>query len=367
MKIAFDNQIFFQQKYGGISRYFKILNEELSILNHNSKIFAGFHCNSYLRDIDKELVNGVFLERYPWRTERLLSYLSRWSLNRNLRKWNPDIVHETYYSARETTSLKCARVTTAYDMIHELFSNEFSSEDKTSIAKKATFQRADHIISISHSTKNDLIRLFDIDENKITVVHLGVDENFASQRFNEKIVKTRPYLLYVGARQGYKNFKGLLKAVADNSRLRADLDIVAFGGGPFSEFEKQLITELNLGNNQVVQVSGDDKVLVSLYKNAEAFVYPSIYEGFGLPPLESMMCECPVVSSNTSSMPEVIGNAGEYFSPTDTRSIAHAISNVVYSSFKKEELIVAGRERVKLFTWRKCAEQTSDVYKKLIG
>jgi len=367
MKIAFDYQIFFLQSYGGISRYFKILAEELSSLEQDVRVFSGLNCNNYLEDLDPSLVSGYKLQHYPRRTGRIINQLNHLVLGQKISSWCPDILHETYYSRRKTSNVNSARVTTVYDMIHELFPQAFSANDNTTEKKKAVFSRVDHIVSISHSTKADLVRLFGVDDSKISVVHLGVDASFASQPTIALDSGNRPYLLYVGSREGYKNFSNMLNAISEDSRLKNDFDVIAFGGGNFTEIEQVLIEKLRFREGQIRQISGSDQILVNLYKHAAAFIYPSLYEGFGLPPLEAMMCDCPVVSSNTSSMPEVIGNAGEYFDPVDLASMRQAISNVVYSPIRKEQLVQAGRHRAKLFGWDKCANETLDVYKKLIG
>ena len=105
----------------------------------------------------------------------------------------------------------------------------------------------------------------------------------------------------------------------------------------------------------------------SLYKDAIAFVYPSLYEGFGIPPLEAMAHQCPVVSSNTSSMPEVIGHAGEYFDPKEPESIKVAIENVVFSQSRIRDLKAKGLERIQVFSWQKCAKETLAIYKDMVG
>ena len=118
--------------------------------------------------------------------------------------------------------------------------------------------------------------------------------------------------------------------------------------------------------DQIIQLSGDDNILAFLYKKAAAFVYPSLYEGFGLPPLEAMANNCPVISSNTSSMPEVIGDAGEYFNPQIVEEIALAIEKVVYSPIRSQELIEKGQKRLTQYSWKDCAEKTLDIYKSIV-
>jgi glycosyltransferase involved in cell wall biosynthesis len=254
-------------------------------------------------------------------------------------------------------------------------------------AKRAAVQRADHIICISEHTRGDLLSLYQVSEKKVSVVHLGCDaaneqsaivntsinsstETSVNKRTNPTISdgrQGRPYLLYVGLREGYKNFEQLLRAIAQAPALLAEFDVLAFGGGTFTAHEQNLISTLGFKPIQVRQQSGNDASLNEAYQNATAFVYPSAYEGFGLPPLEAMAKSCPVISSNTSSMPEVIGVAGQYFDPQSLDSISGAIEAVVFSKERTQELIKLGRERVTLFTWRRCAQDTRAIYQAVLN
>lgn len=367
MKIAFDHQTFTYQSYGGISRYYTILADELIKQNQDVKVFAGMHRNNYITDLSEGVVKGVKLNKYPPKSGRLFQWLNHGISQIQMKSWQPDIIHETYYSALPTLKTNAVRVTTVYDMIHELFADQFSPRDKSTQWKKATFERVDHIISISHSTKRDLIELFGVDEQKITVVHLGVDLTAFQNKPASLSGFDKPFVLYVGGRGGYKNFSGLLKALAASSKLKNELDVVAFGGGAFNAAEQQLINQLGFKDSQVRQTGGSDDVLAALYHQAVVFVYPSLYEGFGLPPLEAMAAGCPVVSSNTSSMPEVIGEAGEYFNPNNLDEMRNVIEKVVFSDSLKSELITLGYKNIEKFTWQKCASETLSVYKGLTG
>ena len=124
---------------------------------------------------------------------------------------------------------------------------------------------------------------------------------------------------------------------------------------------------LGLALEQVMHVGGSDERLAAMYKGAAALVYPSKYEGFGIPPLEAMSLDCPVICSNTSSIPEVVGEAGEYFDPFDQDSIRAAIERVLQSPARRQQLVVLGRSRCKLFSWERCAEQTAAVYRRLVA
>ena len=131
--------------------------------------------------------------------------------------------------------------------------------------------------------------------------------------------------------------------------------------------ELEEISVLGFLEDQVIQKSGDDDLLGSLYSTARSFVYPSLYEGFGIPPLEAMANQCPVISSKTSSMPEVIGEAAEYFDPTDTDDMKRAIEDVVYSDSYIKKLRQSGKERLTTFSWNKCSRETLNIYKKVIS
>jgi glycosyltransferase involved in cell wall biosynthesis len=367
MKIAFDHQTFNSQSYGGISRYYTILAEGLLKQGQELSIFAGIHVNNYLSALPSDVVSGVKLKKYPPKTGRLFQAFNHYVANSQINHWQPDIIHETYYSSLPPPKASTPRVTTVYDMIHELYPKMFSTRDHTSKWKRNALNRVEHIISISHSTKKDLVELFGIDESKISVVHLGVDSSFSQYSPEQDSKIKRSFLLYVGGRGTYKNFNNALHAIANSERLKSDFDLIAFGGGRFNNDEFSLIESLGFRDGQIQQIGGSDCVLMALYHQASAFIYPSIYEGFGLPPLEAMASSCPVISSNSSSMPEVIGDAGEYFDPTEMDEMTVAIENVVYSGTRIEELKSLGLNRTKLFSWDECATETLDVYNKILG
>jgi len=365
MRVAFDHQIFSLQNYGGISRYFARIAEQMVGAGNDVGIFSPLHRNAYLKELPEGIVRGRWMEKYPPHTARLILAYNRLKGRSEMSRWQPQIVHETYYSRRPSfISEKCPIVLTVYDMIHELYPESFSSQDKTTALKQQAVERADHVICISESTRQDLMRLFAVPESKLSVVHLGV-EQFKKVSDKKYCDLPRPYLLYVGARYAYKNFAGLLRAVARSKRLKSDFDIVAFGGGEFSQDEQALMQSLGFSTGQVRQIGGDDALLGQLYEGAKAFVYPSIYEGFGLPPLEAMAHSCPVVSSSTSSMPEIIGNAGAFFDPGNDDEMAVAIERVVYSESEVARLVGLGLERLNHFSWLRCGQETLSIYNSL--
>ena len=367
MKITFDHQAFTMQPYGGISRYYTMLATELLVLNNDVSILAGIHQNNYLSSLPRDVVKGFKIDKYPPKMGRLFQTGIYYWANREIARLNPDIVHETYFSSMAESHKMAPRIVTVFDMIHELFPQSFNKDDGTTQFKKRAFARADHIISISNSTKNDLVRLFDLKPEKISVVHLAAETLPLTQKKLSSLSTTKPFILFVGGRAGYKNFSGLLQAVASSHEMIKEFDIIAFGSGEFNIDELKMIKKLKFGTNQVRQITGPDGVLAELFSSAAAFVYPSLYEGFGLPPLEAMANQCPVISSNTSSMPEVIGDAAEFFNPNNIEEMMTAIEAVVLSASRSAELTRKGLERLKDFSWQKCAQETLDIYKMITG
>lgn len=366
MRIAFDSQTFVYQTYGGISRYFTRLALGLGQIGQQVGIFAPLYRNAYLPALPKGMIHGYHLRRYWPKTTRLFLAYNHTMARLQIARWKPDIVHETYYSRASSAPRSCPVVVTVLDMIHEMFPGEFHGRDNTAEIKLQAIARADHVICISENTKRDLMRLHGTPETRISVVYLGFDK-FAihEQRAAPEAVQGKPFLLYVGARGGYKNFAGFLKAFASSGRLRTDFDIVAFGGSRFSNEELALMASLGLERGQVHHQSGGDDVLGACYGLARAFVYPSLYEGFGIPPLEAMARSCPVVCSNTSSLPEIVGPAGEYFDPASPGDMCRAIEAVVYSDSRADALRSAGTSQLSRFSWDKCARETLNIYQSL--
>jgi len=191
----------------------------------------------------------------------------------------------------------------------------------------------------------------------------------AEQFINCKIIELNeidgPFLLYVGQRGKYKNFINLLKAYNLSKNLKKDFKLVCFGGGKFTKEEHELFKKDNLNTNNLFQLDGDDNKLLSLYRGASAFIYPSIIEGLGLPPLEAMLQGCPVITSNHPAILEAVDVAAETFDPFDLEDIKQKIEKVLYDKIYKEALIKKGFKQSKLFTWNKCASETLEVYNKI--
>lgn len=363
MNIIYDHQIFVTQRYGGISRYVcEIARNIARTPDNNAKVFAPLHINKYL---------GTSLRERRYQVE----HFRRESVRKVIASFDQamgsffinhrngvQIFHETYYSKNTYAPPGAKRIVTIYDMIHERFPKLFRQDDITSNLKKRAVERADHIICISQSTRLDLMRIFGTPSNKITVTYLGHSLTSPIQ-VNDIEISNRPFLLFVGYRTGYKNFERFLRAYSYSDVLKREFLVVCFGGGRFSRQEISMIESLHIPSGMVTWLEGDDSVLSYLYSNAAALVYPSLYEGFGIPPLEAMAYNCPVACSRASSLPEVVGDAAELFDPTQEDAIRVAIEQIVTSPSRSDELKKLGIRQSKLFSWQKCAQDTISAYK----
>jgi glycosyltransferase involved in cell wall biosynthesis len=274
---------------------------------------------------------------------------------------NFDIFHETYYSRIDCCPRSAKRVLTVHDMIHEKFSEMFPKQDKTHKIKASSIKRADHIICVSEATRKDLIEFLGVPSEKTSVVYHGYSlTTDHTVPIPAKI--NRPYILYVGHRAGYKNFFALLRAYSLSCRLKNDFSIVCFGGENTINTEIAMAISLNISQDKILYLSGSNDILAGLYSSASLFVCPSLYEGFGITTLEAMAFGCPVACSNAGSLPEVVGDAAQLFDPANDEEICTAIEQVVYSPDRNKMLIDQGYQRIKRFSWDKCASDTLDVY-----
>jgi len=205
--------------------------------------------------------------------------------------------------------------------------------------------------------------MYNLKSKKVKVIYLA---NSLKYDINEKSIIDGKYILYIGDRRSYKNFAIMLKLFEINPSLKDDYKLICCGGGEFTKAETDMISKAGL-QNTFIQVRANDKKMANLYKHAVAFVYPSKYEGFGIPLLEAMYYDCPIVASNVGSLPEIGGNAGLYFNPDSPEELSSCIETVINDTNIRNDLIQKGREREKLFSWDKCAEETYSFYEEILS
>ena len=366
MKIIFDYQIFYLQKYGGISRYFYELAKHLNQIKYcNAKIVAPYHLNEYLLESDSKsisfslnpILKKIFYNRYIDKRIFVNEQAARLACQYS----KPSVLHETFYTNRFTHS--APKVITIHDMIYELFSDHSEEEKRNIESKKKAILEADAIIAVSENTKKDLISFYPQVADITSVVYHGInhiDEESISSYKNFK-----PYILFVGNRDWYKNFLILLEVYIANSDIASNFDLICFGGKNFTKEEQQLIDKHGL-SSQVKWLKGNDLLLYQLYKGASVLAYLSKYEGFGFHVLEAMNFNCPVICSKGSSLPEVAGKFATFINVTEKQEVEKALKEVLlyYSAEINSKKQV--KEWVNSFTWSKCASQTMEVYNKLV-
>lgn len=362
MRVLYDGNIYLMQAAGGVNRYFANLIGRLPA-----------DVTPYLTVCEPQSVNfpvnprlKVYrYRRFPpagisYRLEKLFfAYAGRGPF---------DLAHPTYYtllSRKEIAQYRCPTVVTVWDMIHELFPDELDPKGRHADEKRRAIMAAEAVICISENTRKDLLERYPVRPEKVRVTHLAsqLDGSLAN---GPEPVPAKPYFLYVGLRYRYKNFNGLLAAFAQAFSGRPGIALCVVGA-PFSESETKLISELGLAAvvEHYEQVS--DAHLSKLYHHSLAFVYPSLYEGFGIPLLEAMACLTPVVASNRSSIPEVIGDAGLLFDPEKTDELTDILKTLADDASQRERLIAKGLARVKVFSWDKTVAQTMAIYREVSG
>lgn len=361
MKILYDHQIFSHQRFGGVSRYFtNLINHADKNKNIETKLGLVTSKNEYMPKsfdfISKRLGKKLY--------KRIIS-INKKKSKRLLENYNYDVFHPTYYNPYFLPFLKDKPfVLTVHDMMPELFPEFYPSDFSDIVYKKLLVKKASKIIAVSNQTKNDLIKLLSVDEKKISVVHHCVNlKSKQIKNHNYKIPKN--YLLYVGSRILYKNFTTFIKSIAPILIKHSDLKLVLAGGGEITESEKKLICKLNLKSNIVHFKNFDDHLLSLLYTNAKAFIFPSLYEGFGIPILESFSNHCPVLLSDTPVFKEIAEDNCLYFDPKSEESIRDKIQNILEDDKLRKKLIKKGLTRLSNFTPDKTFFNTLDVYKSI--
>lgn len=265
-------------------------------------------------------------------------------------------------------------VVTIHDMSHEYYPESVERKLLYDLRKELphTGKQASLIIADSQNTKRDIMKFLEVPDEKMRVIYPGVDTTFhpiEDLRMLERVRKTyglpEKFILYVGAIQPRKNITGLIRAYSILCR-QPDFghQLVIAGGVAWKEDEiRHLIKTSGLGNR--IKFTGYIPTLdlPFLYNLAEAFVFPSFYEGFGLPVLEAMACGIPVVASNVSSLPEVAGDVAVLVNPYSVEELANGISRIVSDEGLRNSCITKGMERAKVFTWERCAIETLKVFK----
>lgn len=290
------------------------------------------------------------------------------------RLWKPglldslDLFHPTYYDLTEGFSFsdfKCPTVLTVYDFIYSVYAKQIEGSESVIRDQTEAIRKADHVICISKSTENHLLERFPEKRGKTSVIYLASSFDIMPPPAEQTIFKD-PSFLFVGNRWHYKNFAFLVRvfAKASKSNPRIRLRIV---GAPLTKEERSQIYLLGIADTVDATVYPDERQLVSLYRSSVALVYPSLHEGFGLPPLEAMACGTLAITSNTTSLPEVMGDSGIMLDPTREADWVECILKIANGGGDRDLMIERGQERARMFSWKKTVEQHLEVYRRLVS
>ncbi len=365
MKIVLDGRIY-GTGWTGIGRYTEQIITELQKLDHDNEYIVLLRKDVYqswqpaARNFKKVLAD---YKPYGFKEQTLLPL--------RLYFMRPDLVHFFHFAVPVAYFKKY--VVTIHDLTLVEYKNIRGSGFKKLIyeikywlmrwviGRAAKASRA--VITPTDWVKRQIIEQYHVDEKKVTATHEAVDPLSAQPASIEALGVKQPFLLYLGNAYEYKNLPRLIEAFAKLNRLELSLVLAGKKDYFYQKLEESL-SEFNLDNRLIFTGFVNDGQAMSLYKQAELFVFPSLAEGFGLPALEAMAQGTPVLSSNASCMPEVYGDAAAYFDPLDESDIAKQIENLLDDPQKRAELSKRGLEHVKKFSWQKTATQTLEVYKK---
>ncbi len=325
------------------------------------------------RDAFKRLPENFHLavERSPVYSVRELFALS-WRLLR----LKADLYHATHYVL--PLLLPCRTVVTIHDIIHLLYPEFLPNRLAFFYAERMirrSLQRGDRILTVSRNTRDDLMSYFQVDGEKIEVVYNGIEDTFRGalatddlERWMRNLGLERPYLLFVGNPKPHKNLDNVVKAYGRALQMHDfPHKLVCVGDRGGVEFKiRQRSAQLGISERIVLLGHVAQEALPAIYQGAAAFLYPTLYEGFGLPVVEAMASGVPVITSNTSALKEIAAGYAELVNPLDLDAMAVAIVRCVSDADHRKSLAKLGRRRSEDFRWRQAAEKTLEIYRQAI-
>ena len=376
MRVLYDHQIFSLQNYGGISRCFVELYRHMPA-SCQVMIAVRESDNVYARELEGVRPLGYQYDHFICHRHFFgKGHLHQWydrltgggyypDYNEQntielLKKGEFDVFHPTYFSDYFLPYLNGKPfVLTIHDMIPELYPQYFPKDDFQVVMKRKLAPLASAIVAVSENTKRDVVSILGVPEEKVHVVYHGSP---SPMEWAEKKYEF-PYILFVGQRGFYKNFLPFVKAVIPTLRRHKDLHVVCTGS-PFNDEEQAMIIGYDLQERFHASLVKDDSELFALYHHAQCFVYPSEYEGFGIPILEAYQAACPVLLNHTSCFPEIAGDAAIYFRmDKDGSDLAEKLESLLsMATDERRSLIERQTARLKNYSWENSARQLATIY-----
>lgn len=336
-------------------------NEYYLIHTHKRKYnFKGNYCEirlPFFDSIPKKLITGTFL------------------FEKICRDYKLDVLHDLGQISPFFFKSKTKKILTIFDLSPILFPQFFTK--LTNIYTKlfpVIIKNTDHVVTISENSKGDIVKIFKIPNEKISVTYLGIENKFRLMKnkinletIRKKYNLPKRFILFVGTIEPRKNLSSLLCAFSSIRKNNKEVKLVIVGKmGWLQNNILKMVNRLKIKNDVIFTGFVEDKYLPYFYNLTELFVYPSLYEGFGFPILEAMACGCPVITSKVSSLPEIAGDAAILINPKKEHELISAICNVIIDNNLRSELSIRGLMRAKKFNWENCARETLKVYQSLI-
>lgn len=385
IRVLMDSQAFDMQTHGGISRCFVELitrmPEDISLclpIIESQNVYLREKGLVSDRDSYLEYCNGhptpikrfwyklsTNIKEGHWKQWDRMPRLSQNETEHLLAQGDFDVFHPTYYDTYFLRKIgNKPFVLTVHDMIAELYSETYRFRDGQLQWKRKLIPLASHIIAVSEQTKQDIVRLFDVVQEKISVIYHGIDSKpyTPGQEGNNY----GRYVLYVGGRDKYKNFSFFVRDMIPVLRNHPDISVICTGK-PFCTEELRMLQDYGMKDRFIHEYVEKEQKLLDLYHYALAFVFPSEYEGFGIPILEAYKADCPVLLNRASCFPEIAGDAAVFFDFDSRRQgLQYKLEELLsWTPEQKEKLLTIQRERLRLYSWEKAAQELANVYRRV--
>lgn len=376
MKIGIDTLFLIPGKHGGTETYLRNLLLNLAKIDkENEYILFTNKENSGNFGIKQDNFSEV-LCNFSARYKPIRVFYEQMILPIMARRYQIDVLHFPAYVSLAISSFRLKSIVTIHDIMFHYYPENYPKGQLLYFKHliPASAKRGKMIIAVSNNTKKDIIKILEIPENKVTVTYEAPDERFNNnlsdtEKDRVKKIYNLPdrFILSVASFNPHKNIDGLIRSFSLIKKNYDSLCQLVLVGMKSSYYSKiiSVIEKLKLDKDVLFIGHVSDKDLPYLYSLANIYVFPSFFEGFGLPPLEAMACGCPVVASNVTSIPEVVGEAGILIDPHNIEKMAEAIYKVLINDNFRRDLIRKGFERAKQFSWEKTAKETLKVYEEV--
>ncbi|MBL8839870.1 MAG: glycosyltransferase family 4 protein [Alphaproteobacteria bacterium] len=364
IRVAFDGDIFLRERFGGISRVMTELGVALRARNDVRVSWPFlFSANAYLRDAGVRHVDVSGWPNFRGRNT-VLALANRATTAAAALTGRVDVLHATFYDAGLIAQRRRGRlVVTVHDMIPEKFPAWWGDSGSPHRGKRELVEAADAVCVVSRNTAADLVACFGTDPGKLHHVSPAVSDAMIFRGAPRMALPAR-YLLFVGRRNGYKNFNRFFAAAAPLMKARADLHLICAGARPFDGGEVRMIDAAGLAG-RVRHLGASDAELAELYGRATLFVFPSLYEGFGVPLLEAFANGCAAAASDRGSLPEVGAGACAHFDPDSEEAMGIAMAAILDDDGRRRDLAARGLKRAGDFSWPDSAAALASVYRRV--